>query len=448
MTAIKNYLNKEVSLAPLAFFRICFGILLFVSMVRFWLNGWIESLYIKPGFHFTFYGFEFVKDWGVYTYVLFLICAVSALMVAIGYRFRIFSTLLFLSFTYIELIDKTYYLNHYYFISLLSFLLIFTPAHKAYSADAYLKKSISTSSVPRMYIDAFKLMLGILYFYAGLAKVNSDWLVNAMPLKIWLPAKNDLPLIGFLFNYEASAYIFSWAGCLFDLSIPFLLLNNKTRPFAYIFVVVFHFLTSMLFPIGMFPAIMTVSALVFFSPSFHQKILDFVFSKLPNWAPVTRIAYKAKNQALVFSLFASFFIIQTIFPFRYLAYPGELFWTEEGYRFSWRVMLMEKAGYAQFKIIDSEGRAQTVDNTEYLTPQQEKMMSTQADMLLQYAHFLKTQYESQGKKDISIYADTYVSLNGRLSQPYIDPKIDLCKVSESFKPKYWILPFQDEIKGF
>ena len=44
--------------------------------------------------------------------------------------------------------------------------------------------------------------------------------------------------------------------------------------------------------------------------------------------------------------------MQILIPFRSLIYPGELFWTEEGYRFSWRVMLMEKAGYASFKIVD------------------------------------------------------------------------------------------------
>ena len=35
-------------------------------------------------------------------------------------------------------------------------------------------------------------------------------------------------------------------------------------------------------------------------------------------------------------------MIQVIFPLRYIFYPGELFWHEQGYRFSWRVMLMEK----------------------------------------------------------------------------------------------------------
>jgi hypothetical protein len=44
------------------------------------------------------------------------------------------------------------------------------------------------------------------------------------------------------------------------------------------------------------------------------------------------------------------YCVSIIVPLRYLCYPNELFWTEEGFRFSWRVMLMEKAGYATFKV--------------------------------------------------------------------------------------------------
>ncbi len=101
----------------------------------------------------------------------------------------------------------------------------------------------------------------------------SDWLLNAMPLlKIWLPAHNDLPIIGFLFNYGWIPFVFSWVGCLYDLSIPFLLWNRK-YPTVCFAVVVFHSLTALLFPIGMFPYIMIVTALIFFSGEFHQKSL-------------------------------------------------------------------------------------------------------------------------------------------------------------------------------
>ena len=76
-----------------------------------------------------------------------------------------------------------------------------------------------------------------------------------------------------------------------------------------------------------------------------------------------RSSFKLRLKHMVVVLF---FMLQLVIPFRYLFYPGELFWTEEGYRFSWRVMLMEKSGYAQFKIVDQEsGRWFYVDNTDF-----------------------------------------------------------------------------------
>ena len=144
-----------------------------------------------------------------------------------------------------------------------------------------------------------------------------------------------------------------------------------------------------------------------------------------------------------------FFVIQFLLPWRYLMYPGELFWTEEGFRFSWRVMLMEKAGYSQFKIVDGKsGRRFYVDNSDFLTPFQEKQMSFQPDFILQYAHFLAEHFKKDGHRNIEVYVENYVALNGRKSAPYIDPNVNLLEFEDSLSHKSFILPFQDEIKGF
>lgn len=449
---IESYLNQTSSAAPLAVFRMIFGLLMLLSMLRFWYKGWIHQLYIEPKHHFTFYGFEWVKPWGEYTYLLFIIAIVSALFICIGLFYRIASTSFFLSFTYIELMDKTTYLNHYYFISLISLLLIFIPAHTYFSIDAKRKPELNADLIPTWTLDSIKLMVIILYFYAGLAKLNSDWLLLALPMKIWLPAKNDLPLIGSIFNEEWVPYLFSWIGCIYDLSIGFLLLYRPTRMLAYLSVVVFHLLTSLLFPIGMFPYIMIGTALIFFSKDFHKaiihKIAILLKVKESFLTPHKKFHYSKLGNNIIQGGFVLFFTFQVLFPFRYILYPGELFWTEEGYRFSWRVMLMEKMGNAIFFVKDESGKIIEVDNKEFLTPQQEKMMATQPDMILEYAHILKNHFEKTGFKNPEIYADTYVSLNGRIGTALVDPKIDLSKEKESFYPKNWILKFQDEIKGF
>ncbi|WP_428660707.1 HTTM domain-containing protein [Runella sp.] len=448
---MKDYFKRTTSAAPLAGFRIAFGLMLFGGIVRFWSNGWIETLYIQPRFYFPFYGFEFIRPLGEYTYLMFAVCGLSALSVAFGLFYRVTSTLLFFSFTYIELIDKSTYLNHYYFTSIVCLLLIFLPAHRYFSIDAYRRPSLLAGTIPLWCLDALKLFVGMLYFFAGLAKLNSDWLLHAQPLRIWLPAKNDLPLIGFLFNYSWIPLVFSWFGCLYDLSIPFLLWQRKTRPVAYAGVVIFHGLTAILFPIGMFPYIMMVTALIFFSAEFHEKIIYKLgrLLSLPNrfLQPAKTFVYQPVVNKSLLTGFIIFFLIQLLLPFRYLLYPGELFWTEEGYRFSWRVMLMEKAGYAQFTVVDDQGNRTIVNNSAFLTPLQEKMMSTQPDMLLQYAHLLRDEYAKRGFHEPQVYVDSYVALNGRLGKPLVPPTTDLAKEQDSFKHKTWITSFDDTITG-
>ncbi len=451
-SSIKKYFDSYTEAAPLAVFRIGFGIMMLASVIRFWLNGWIEKLYLTPKFHFSYYGFEWVKPLGDFTYLLFVICGVSAFFVAIGYKYRIAIITFFLSFTYIELMDKTTYLNHYYFISILSFLMIFLPASVYYSVDAWKNTKQSFQRIPRWCIDSIKLMLGIVYFYAGLAKINSDWLLRAMPLKIWLPSKYDIPLLGDLMQQEWMAFAFSWSGMLYDLLIPFLLLWRRTRLFAFAMVIIFHVMTRVLFPIGMFPYIMIVSALIFFSPEVHHKILK----KISSWFRIRKekfdnklsLIYKPIKRKSLTSIVVGFFIIQILFPWRYLLYPGELFWTEEGFRFSWRVMLMEKAGYAEFKVVDADtGKRFYVNNSDFLTPFQEKQMSFQPDFILEYAHFLADHFRKDGHENVEVYVESYVGLNGRKSVPYISPDVNLLNFADTFKHKTFILPFNDEIKG-
>lgn len=447
-----SYWQRKTDIAPLVVFRIVFPLMLFLSIVRFWSKGWIEELYIRPQFFFSYYGFEWVKPLGVYTYGVFLVCALSAVAVAAGLYYRLASVLMFLSFTYIELMDKTTYLNHYYFVSVISFLLIFLPANASFSIDAWRRKR-SFTYVPRYTVDVLKVMMTILYCYAGLAKINSDWLIEAQPLRTWLPAKNDVPLIGTLFNKVWIAYLFSWFACFYDLTIPFWLSWRKTRIWAFIAVVVFHGLTAMLFPIGMFPYIMIVSALIFFPASFHRSIVDrlaifFGIRKGPGQIQ-SSFDFAKKREPWLKAGLVLFVSLQLLLPFRYWLYPGELFWTEEGYRFSWRVMLMEKTGYAVFTVKDGlTGNQEQVDNRMYLTPLQEKQMSFQPDMILEFAHFLSDQYRSKGWKETAVYVEDYVSLNGRPSQLFIDSTVNLALEKESFRHKKWVLPFTDDIQGF
>ena len=453
---LKNFLHKillsfkgEKHIAPLAVLRMAFGAIMFISTIRFILKGWVYDFYVAPKFYFPFYGFEWVKPLPELTmYLLFAVMAIASLFILLGLFYRISITAFFICFVYVELIDKTYYLNHYYVVSIITFLLLLVPAHRYFSIDIIRKPAIKVTQVPSWTINIFKWQLCIIYFCAGLSKLNYDWIVQAMPLKLWLPANESLPLIGPLLTQTWVAYLFSWFGAIFDLSICFLLLNRSTRKVAYIFVVIFHVFTGWLFKIGMFPYIMIFITLIFFSEDFHFKLIRWlrsIFNKrsLQVEDVAVILIFSPVKKKMIYFLLSVYILLQIVLPFRFLLYPGRLFWTEEGYRFSWRVMLMEKGGTAFFYVKDPQtGRRGEVINELYLTPLQEKMMETQPDMMLQYAHYLSDIYIKMGIKHPIVTVESYVTLNGSSNQLYIDSTVDLSKEKENFLPKKWILPFK------
>jgi hypothetical protein len=452
----KNFLHKillsfkgEKHVAPLAVLRMAFGAIMFISTIRFILKGWVYDFYVAPKFYFPFYGFEWVKplpEAGMY--FVFALMVIASLFILAGFFYRIAITTFFICFVYVELIDKTYYLNHYYVVSIITFLLLLVPAHRYFSIDVIRKPSIKVTQVPSWMINIFKWQLCVIYFCAGLSKLNYDWMVQAMPLKLWLPANESLPLIGPLLAQTWVAYLFSWFGAIFDLSICFLLLNRSTRKIAYIFVVIFHVFTGWLFKIGMFPYIMIFITVIFFSEDFHLKLITWlrsIFNKrsLQIEDVPAVLTFSPVKKKILYTVLSVYILLQIVLPIRFLFYPGTLFWTEEGYRFSWRVMLMEKGGAAFFYVKDPQtGRRGEVINELYLTPLQEKMMETQPDMMLQYAHYLSDTYKKMGIKDPIVTVESYVTLNGSSNQLYIDSTIDLSKEKENFLPKKWILPFK------
>ncbi|HYG37077.1 MAG TPA: HTTM domain-containing protein [Cytophagales bacterium] len=450
---LSDYFQRTTSIAPLVVYRILFGAVMFASIIRFISKGWVYDLYIKPKFYFSYFGFEWIKPLGATgMYIVFGSLALLALLVMAGlfYRFSIAS--FFLLFTYVELIDKTNYLNHYYFVSIVSFLLILVPANKYFSLDAWFYPKIKTKWVPQWSIDIFKFQIAIVYLYAGLAKLNYDWLFRAMPLRIWLPAQNDFPLLGPLFEYTWIAFAFSWFGAVYDLTIPFLLINKRTRPFGFFLVLVFHLLTVSLFQIGMFPYIMILGSLIFFSADFHKKIISFLSKAFPandktsresdTYPSAPSLVKPSFPQKLILGILVFHFALQILIPLRFLLYPGKLFWTEQGYRFSWRVMLMEKAGVAFFYVKDkTTGDEWEVTNRDFLTINQEKMVATQPDMILQFAKYLKEYYQKQGIENPEVRAKTFVTLNGRASRPIVDETIDLALEKESLKHKNWVTSF-------
>ncbi|MDX1952216.1 MAG: HTTM domain-containing protein [Verrucomicrobiota bacterium] len=428
----RQQLNKPVDPASLALFRIGFGALMACALVRFLAKGWVHDLFIEPTWFFPFTGFEWIKPlpspW-IYFHVFLLLAA--AIGIALGWRFRLSATIFFFGFTYLELIDKTNYLNHYYLVSILAGLLIFLPADRPWSLSRSSKKG---EPIPVWTVYLLRFQLAVVYFFAGLAKLNSDWLLEAQPLRIWLAARDDLPLIGSLMDEVWVAYAASWTGFVYDLTIAAFLLWPRTRPAAYVAVLLFHLATALLFPIGLFPWLMMVATPIFFQPSWPRRF--FKSRSVPQLNPVPNPSTPLPIPILL--PLAIFALLQIVFPLRHLAYEGPVAWDYRGFNFSWRVMAAEKAGFASFMVTDASGQWKEVRPEERLTSLQAKMMAQDPEMIRCFAQSLAAEYRERGWNDVRVTVDAWASLNGKPSKRLINPEVDFAREL----PDCWILPWR------
>ena len=266
LSRIRSAGNEQVDNTFLIYFRITFGFLLVWATMKYFHQDLIWTCFQEPRILFTFRGFEFVRPLPGYgMQALFLTIAISAACIMVGFRYRIATSVFFISFTYMFLLDQSWYLNHYYLVCLVAFLLQFMPAEQAFSIDALRSKEIRFDTTPRWVLWLLRLQFSIPYFFGGLAKLNPDWL-RGEPMRTWLAAKTDFPVVGQFFTEPWCVGMFSYGGILFDLLVVPLLLWKRTRIPALVFCVMFHTMNHFLFKIGIFPWLMLIVTFMLFPP--------------------------------------------------------------------------------------------------------------------------------------------------------------------------------------
>jgi vitamin K-dependent gamma-carboxylase len=426
-----------VDIASLVVFRVLFGAALVVETIRYFAMGWIAEYYINPKLLFTYYGFAWVKPWaGLGMYIHFAVMGAAALGVMLGACYRISAVLLFTTFTYVFLLEQAHYLNHFYLISLLAFLMMFMPAHRACSIDARRRPVLRSNHVPAWCLWLLLAQLSIVYFYAGVAKLNGDWL-HGEPMRSWLAQRTHTPLIGQFFTNEWFVLLFNYGGLLFDLLIVPLLLWKRTRVLAFLWVIAFHLLNATLFSIGIFPWLMLAATLLYLRPDWPRRVFK--------WRPLATFAGLPATRwpRLIIFAGAAYVAIQLCVPLRHFFYPGNVHWTEEGHRFSWHMKLRDKQAAARFYVTDPvRGNTWQVSSAFYLTPRQVTKMSTRPDMILQFAHFVARDQarRRQITHPLEVRALVMASLHGRPARLLIDPKVDLAAEKRSLGHADWILP--------
>lgn len=383
-------LFKPVDNSPLIAFRILFGILVTAECWGAIATGWVKRAFIIPEYTFSFIDFQFLQPLpgnGMYYY--YGVMGMLGIFIALGFYYKISITTFAILWAGTYLMQKTNYNNHYYLLMLLNFLMIIVPAHQYASLDVKRNPALKNLTCPRWCILLFAVQMSLVYFFAGVAKLNPDWL-SANPLDIWMRSKSNYFLIGPLLAMPLTPWVFAYGGVAFDLFIAQGLWFKTTRKAAFICAVFFHLINSAVFQVGVFPYLGIAATIFFFPP---KKIRELFFKKKPEVS--IQIKSYPKNPVVI-SFLVIWFTLQAILPVRHHFIPGDVNWTEEGHRLSWRMMLRQKSGSVRLEVVDLDTNEKwNVDLYEYLTPKQSLAVASKPDMLWQFIQILKDEWKKE-----------------------------------------------------
>lgn len=307
-----------------------------------------------------------------------VLMGVSAFLMAVGLFYRLAAVVTFLTWGYLYALEstRTYWMSYYYLEVLVLFLLIWMPAADRFSLDAQRKKLGPDSTIRFWPVFLLRAQLVVTYFYAGLAKVNGDWLFGGMPMRMYLNKPYVAERVKAIFPTAVSAgidqilhapwlaYLLSWSGAAFDLGVGFLLLFRRTRAFGMLLMLLFHSINHFILfnDIVWFPLVGITTACIFLEPGWPSRFAVWLSRpKLPkpDWKwflgggilfPVVGAALgwkstpssatdrkRSRMPAWVVPAVASWIVWQTLVPLRHWAIPGDARFTFEGLSWSWRL---------------------------------------------------------------------------------------------------------------
>lgn len=428
-------LFEPIDIAPLIVFRIFFGFLLFAETLGAIFTGWVRRTLVEPEFTFSHIGMEWLQPLpgnGMYFY--FITMALLGLMVMLGFKYRYSLGAFMTLWAGAYLMQKEAYNNHYYLLLLVCLIMLFLPADRYASLDAKRNPEIKSLVMPRWCSLVMIFQIAIVYFFAVISKLYPQWLDGSY-IKILLNDPETNVLSKGLFQSHWFHLFLSWSGIAFDLLIVPLLLWRRTRTIAFIAAIFFHLFNAVVLKIGIFP-FFALSFIVFFYPPETIRNLFFRNREQPD----IEISKTDNSKTILLYFFLPYFIIQMALPLRHYFIKGDVLWTEEGHRLSWRMMLRQKNGYASFKIVDKKTKASWQYNYyDKLTVKQRGFAVTKPDGIWQLCQRIKKEYAAQGK-DVGVYVNVMVSVNNGPFIQYVNPDTDLAAEHWNyFTHNHWIL---------
>ena len=449
VNGLMNFLRQPVDASSVILFRVAFGVVLAGWAWNYLSTGRVTRLYIAPKFHFPYGGFEWVQPLpGNWMYVPFVTLLVLALLIAAGLFYRLATILFAIGITYVFLLERTNYQNHYYLVCLVAWTLTLLPLNRLVAGDVWRGAVQEQSYVPRWVLLILQFHIAVPYFYGGVAKITPDWLLG-QPMGIYLESKSNWPFIGSWLASSWAGVMFSYGGLLFDLAIVPLLIWKRTRMLAFLAAIAFHLSNAVLFSIHIFPWFMILATTLFFSPDWVRRLLASGRATRVDVSPIpVDVQVQGKRETLLIYGFACYAVFHMFWPLRCQLYHEETSWTERAHLFSWRMMLRAKEVGLGFAIRDPEtGAVKNVNHAEYLDPEQAEKFGRDPHNILSFARFIAKTSRSESGKTPEVYAFVAASLNGRKPQLMIDPNVNLAGLtSEQVREGKWIMPLVEPLR--
>nr|CAH0104565.1 unnamed protein product [Daphnia galeata] len=366
---------------------------------------------------------------------------------------------------YVLLLDKTSWNNHSYLYGLLSILLLFSSANHYCSIDAWINPNIRNKPVPNWNYILVKVQIFLLYFYAGVKKMDPEWL-GGYSMKNLGSHRVFTPFKVFLSEETIEYYMVHLGGLILDLTVGFWLLWPKSRPLALFFATSFHVMNAQLFTIGMFPYVCLATLPVFCDdywskrwiarcPGLLRKCLPDATRKITyvaddSPAAVAGVEKRGKNSTFKITLVGLYVVTQLALPWSHSVTQGYNNWTNGLYGYSWDMMVHAwETMHVVVTVKDkTTGRINYLDTEVFV--RNDKWVG-HADMasIYQYAHCVKDRLGAVNMTDVAIYVDVWRSLYGRFQQRLIDPRVNLLETEWSpFRPTRWLMPLLTELSAW
>lgn len=429
----------------LAVFRVLWGCIMAFEAYSFLLDDFekVTASFYKTQMNFKNYGFEWciVPQNPFYIKLLVVVLLVLSVLIAIGLLYRLSAVLFFFGFLYLMNLEAALNLNHFYLVLIMSLLMICLPCNCYFSIDSLLFPSVYSSTAPRWCLWIVRIEFIVVYTYAGVAKINEDWL-RAEPMRAWISTRVKLPSVG-RYMTQATAYFLAYGGLFYDLLVGPMLLFGWTRWLAVLLSLFFHLSNKILFNIGVFPWIMIASTTFFFDPSTPRWFICQCFGF--NFKPrrEERQVYIGLLQKALLIFLAAFLLHQILVPLRHLQYPGDVAWNEYGHLYSWRMKLRTKKCDLIAIAYDSDEQAAfVIPLHQIMNTRQYWKMASRPDLIIQLAHFIRDNALKQKPKHLKavpeVYMDCWCELNGRPYQQFVNHTINLSSETPYAYPYSWV----------